>query len=140
MGLDVPLAPCYGNCYEHTKEHPKNYQLDCACDCAFRYVISYHIRFTCLISYSFLQSISICYYLFISKNRNLEKFNCPIPPEYYYSIELHDGQRIEVTTETFYYSAFQLRQGLILVIIIIQSILIVGSILLWKFVGLSEKS
>ena len=92
------------------------------------------------LSSSYGQSICICYYLFISKDRNLEKFNCPIPPEYYYSIELDDGQRIEVTTETFYYSAFQLRQGLVLVIIITQSILILGSILLWKFVGLSEKS
>ena len=55
-------------------------------------------------------------------------------------MEHDDGQRIEFTTETFYYSAFQLRQGLILVIIITQSILIIGSILLWKFVGLSEKS
>ena len=85
-------------------------------------------------------SICACYFLYIAKNRNLEKFNCPIPPEYYYSIELDDGQRIEVKTETFYYSSFQLRQGLIMVIIFTQSILIVGSILLWKFVGLSEKS
>merc|ERR1712113_1264006 len=87
-----------------------------------------------------LLSIIICYILYIYPERNLEKFNCPIPPEFYYSIELDNGRRMEVTTETFYYSAFQLRRGLIFMIIISQTLLVIGAILVWKFVGLSEKS
>ena len=86
------------------------------------------------------KSMFICYYLYISPSSNIEKFNCPIPPEFHYSTELADGSRVEVTTETFYYSAFQLRRGLIFMIIISQSLLVIGAILLWKFVGLSEKS
>lgn len=86
------------------------------------------------------KSMFICYYLYISPSSNIEKFNCPIPPEFHYSTELADGSRVEVTTETFYYSAFQLRRGLIFMIIISQSLLVIGAMLLWKFVGLSEKS
>ena len=29
MGLDVPLATCYGNCHEFTKERLKIYQFEC---------------------------------------------------------------------------------------------------------------
>ena len=58
----------------------------------------------------------------------------------HYSTELADGRRVEVTTEIFYYSAFQLRRGLIFMIIILHSLLVIGAMLLWKFVGSSEKS
>ena len=86
------------------------------------------------------KSIIICYCLYISPSSNIEKFNCPIPPEFHYSVELEDGRRVEVTTEKFYYSAFQLRRGLIFMIIITQSLLVIGALLLWKFVNLSAKS
>ena len=86
------------------------------------------------------KSILICYFLYISPSSNIEKFNCPLPPEFHYSTELADGRQIEVTTEKFYYSAFQLRRGLIFMIIISQLLLVIGAMLVWKFVGLSEKS
>ena len=86
------------------------------------------------------KSIFICSYLYITPSSNIEKFNCPIPPEMHYSTELADGRRVEVTTEIFYYSAFQLRRGLIFMIIILHSLLVIGAMLLWKFVGSSEKS
>ena len=132
------MATCTGHWIEFVKEYFEFQSLARLC---IRWTSSLEsVQFDLEIKNSNSKSISICYFLYISPSSNIEKFNCPLPPEFHYSTEIADGRQIEVTTEKFYYSAFQLRTGLIFMIIISQLLLVIGAMLVWKFVGLSEKS